>query len=297
MRTLFGCLALVIAGPALGADPDSDRVPRQFVSDDYTVTWSAARAFDPDAALEIGHGSGHGFTLGWLRFQPGKDGVDVLSIRLVGDRKPYESKWPPDRAPVTVKHARMKPDAYAALLSDLAVVDSAKLEPVKKNSFSSSSNDFWVYARLTGNKKMLLDLNWAGYDGSLHAVDLAKPRAAVALAQEAIEGLDFKEHELTKKERGWASEKFARDWSKFKDLESHWWVRERYVITIGVVGDAAALPTLREVLGGDPKDHCVYYAVNAVTRLTRKDVRDAPVEEMDVEKTRRKVLDLLREGK
>jgi hypothetical protein len=34
-----------------------------------------------------------------------------------------------------------------------------------------------------------------------------------------------------------------------------------------------------------------------VTRLTKKDVRDKPVEEMDIEKTRRKILDLLGDGK
>jgi hypothetical protein len=66
--------------------------------------------------LEIGDGNGHGSTLNWMRFQPGKDGVDVLSIRLEGKWEQYSSKWPPDRAPVTVKRARMKADAYATLL-------------------------------------------------------------------------------------------------------------------------------------------------------------------------------------
>ena len=102
---------------------------------------------------------------------------------------------------------------------------------------------------------------------------------------------------LTEEERGWASAKFARDWKTFKDSKSHWWVRERYIETVGVVGDATALPTLKEILEGDPKDHSVYHAINAVTRLVKKDVRDKPVEEMDVEKTRKKVLDLLREMK
>jgi hypothetical protein len=247
--------------------------------------------------LEIGDGNGHGFTLGWLRFHPGKGWVDVLSVQLDEGRKPYEAKWPPDLAPVVVKHARMKPDAYAALLRDLAVVNAAKLQPIKRNSSSSSSSDFWVYASLTSNKKHCIDLNWAGYKGSDAEVDFAKPRAAVVLAREALKDLDFEEHTLTEEERGWASAKFARDWKKFKDLEFHSWVRERYIITIGVVGDAKALPALRDILGGDPKDHCVYYAINAVTRLTKTDVRDKPVEEMNIEKTRRKVLELLRDRK
>jgi hypothetical protein len=83
-------------------------------------------------------------------------------------------------------------------------------------------------------------------------------------------------------------------------------VRERYIETIGVVGDQAALPVLREILAtdpppGKPRDasdgRCIYLAINAVTRLTRTDLRDKPVAEMDIEKTRRKVLELLTERK
>jgi hypothetical protein len=327
MRAFFVCVAVALTGSVVGAEPlchkarqhlkvacgrsadsahtgtlpnvpaDDDRAREQFKSDNYTVTWGTPRTFDPTAELEIGDGSGHGFTLGWMRFQPGRDRVEVLSIELDEGRQPYESKWPPDRAPVVVKHAQMKPDGYAALLRDLAVVDAAKLEAIKRNSVTQSSRDFWVYARLMANKKTLIDFEWAGYWGSDAEVDFAKPQAAAALARAAVEGLDFKEHTLTEEDRSWASAKFVRDWKQFKDLKFHWWVRERYIITIGVVGDATALPTLRDILGGDPKDRCVYYAINAVTRLTKKDVRDKPVEEMDIEKTRRKVLDLLREGK
>jgi len=133
-------------------------------------------------------------------------------------------------------------------------------------------------------------------------VDFAKPRAAVRLAWEAVKGLDIKDHTLTDGERAWASAKFARDWKKFKGLEFHWWVRERYIETVGVVGDKAALPVLRDILAADPPwgasdGRCVYYAINAVTRLTKKDVRDKPVEEMDIEKTRQKVLDLIKDKK
>src|SRR5262249_51562251 len=142
--------------------------------------------------------------------------------------QPYESQWPPDRAPVAIKRARMKPGAYAALLRDLAVVDAARLKPIVRDSSSFSTHDFWVYARLTASKETLLDLNWAGYEGSREEVAFAKPRTAVALVREAIRGLDFKEHTLTEGERAWASAKFTRDWMKFKDLKFHWWVRERY---------------------------------------------------------------------
>ena len=36
-----------------------------------------------------------------------------------------------------------------------------------------------------------------------------------------------------------------------------------------------------------------YYAINAVSRLMKTDVRDKPVEEMDIEKSRLKTLELL----
>ena len=85
--------------------------------------------------------------------------MDVLALQLAKGRHPYKSKWPPDRAPVTVKHARMTPDAYAALLRTLAIVDSAKLSRVPEDpmrGFSSSSRDFWVYARLTAKNETLV---------------------------------------------------------------------------------------------------------------------------------------------
>ena len=73
-----------------------------------------------------------------------------------------------------------------------------------------------------------------------------------------------------------------------------------------MVGDEAVLPLLREVLAteplqGKPRESSdgrrVYYAINAVTALMKKDVRDRPVEEMDIETVRLKVLDLIKEKK
>jgi hypothetical protein len=296
MRAL-SCIVVALVASAFGTRLGAEQVQDRFRSDNYTVTWGTVAAFDADAELEIGRGSGHGFTLGWLRFRPEKGRVDVLSIQLHENSHSYRSKWPPDRAPVVVKRAQMKSDTYVALLRDLAVVDSAKLRPVERNSITGSTNDFWVCARLVAGNKTLVDLDWAGYRSSRSEADFAKPQAAVALGHAAVKGLDFKEHALTDEERAWASAKFASDWKKIKNLEFHWWVRERYIIMIGVVGDTSALPALGDAMQGDPKDRCVYHAINAVTRLTKKDVRDKPVEEMDVEKTRRRVLNMLRDRK
>jgi hypothetical protein len=297
MKSILLVIVAAVPSFVLGADPNADQVRQHFKSDNYTVTWGTPRTFDSTAELEIGDGAGHGFTLEWVRLRPGKECVDVLSWQFRDSRHPYRSKWPPDRAPVTVRHASMKLDGYAALLRDLAVVDAVTLHPIERDSVSFSTQDIWVSARLVAHDQTLLDLEWAGYWGSDDEVNYAKPEAAVRLAHEALKGLDFKDHNLTDDERGWASAKFSRDWKRFKDADSYWWVRERYIIMIGVVGNASALPTLRDVLQGDPKDRCVYHAINAVTRLTKKDVRPKPVEEMDVEKTRRRLFKILPEGK
>lgn len=306
MRSLWGFVAILFVGAVVGTEPDADRAKKKLESEYYTVTWGTVKAFEATAELEIGDGSGHGGTLGWLRFLPGKEGVDVLSIQFDKGWKPYDSKWPPDRAPVTVKRARMKADAYVALLRDLAVIDAAKLEPVKGRVSKRSFSDFWVHTRLTANKKTLIDLDWAGYWSTDDEVNFAKPQATVSLVQDVVKGLDLKAHTLTEEERTWASTKFTRDWKAFKDRTFYWWVQERYIETIGVVGDKAALPVLWDILAADPPKgmpregsdgRCVYYAINAVTRLTKKDVRDKPIEDMDIEKTRRKVLDLIRDAK
>ncbi|MBI3097237.1 MAG: hypothetical protein HYY93_03175 [Planctomycetes bacterium] len=295
MRPLLVCFALALLPSAALATPDDERVKELLQSEDYTVTWGSPPTYDAGAELEIGDGSGHGGTLGWRRFRPGADGVEVLHLQFDEGWKPYKSKWPPDEAPLVIKRARMKTGAYEALLRQLAVVAAAGLERVFKGSITGSSSDFWVQVRLAEKEKSLLDLEWAGYRGSSNQLKYARPQAAVTLAREAVKDLEFKEGPLTDEERGWLSAKFLRDWAKFKDLEFHWWVRERYIVTIGAVGDKSVLKTLREILGGDPKDRCVYHAINAITRLTGKDVREKPVEEMDVEKTRESVLRMLEE--
>ena len=172
---------------------------------------------------------------------------------------------------------------------------SAELTRIKRLSGHLSTADFWVYARVTPNDEKPIDLEWAGYEGSLGEADYAQPRAAVCLAREAVKGLDFTEHALTEEERVWASMKFARDWKRIESRQFYWWVRERYIVMIGIVGDSAALPTLRGILEGNAHERCVRYAIDAVTRLTKKDVRDITAGAINIENSRRKILDLLRD--
>lgn len=305
MRAASIELVLVVLSSLLfsaRADSSEAHAKKELQSDNYTVTWGAVPTFSRDAELEIGRGSGHGGTLDWLRFVPHQDRVQVLSIKFDDGRRPYRSTWPPDTATVTVRLGWMKPEVYAELLQDLAVVESAKLQPVQRDSSSSSSGNFWVNARLSEGGKAVVTLNWAGYNNSRDEIEFAKPRAMVRLAEEAVKSLDFKDHKLADDERAWASKKFTRDWKTFKGRDFHGWVRERSIQTIGVVGDKSALLALRETLASDPPQgehrdvsnaRCVYHAINAVTRLMKTDVRDRPVEEMDIEKTRRRILELM----
>src|SRR5262245_726666 len=92
MRVLSVSLALVIVCSANSPEPYTERAKKQLQSDDYMVTWGVPAIYEPDAELEIGDGNGHGGTLGWLRFQPRKDGVEVLSIQFDEGWRPYRSK-------------------------------------------------------------------------------------------------------------------------------------------------------------------------------------------------------------
>lgn len=293
MAVIMVCVATLLAVSTFGAEPVADRILKHFTSDNYTVTWGTAVACKPNADLEIGDGAGHGGPLRWMRFRPRRDAVEVLSIELGRGWREYESKCPLDNGSVSVKHAQMGRDAYAALLRDLAVVGSAELTRIKRLSGHLSTADFWVYARVTSNDEKPIDLEWAGYEGSLGEADYAQPRAAVRLAREAVKGLDFTEHALTEEERAWASMKFARDWKRIESRQFYWWVRERYIVMIGIVGDSAALPTLRGILEANAHERCTRYAINAVTRLTKRDVRDITEGVVDLENTRGRVLDLL----
>ncbi len=270
MRALCVGLAVSIASPAVAADPAADRVRDRFKSEYTTVTWGDAPSSDATAELEIGSGNFHGGSLGWLRFRPEKGGVEVLSIQPdLGRRLPAS-----ERTPVAVKLARLTTDAYAGLLKDLAVVSSAKLERMPQSPVTGTSADIWVQARLTADGKTPIDFEWAGFMGSTAEPDYLKPQVAVGLVYEAVAKLEFKEYTLTAADRAWASAKFRRDGEKHsisgaKSATFYWWVNERSIATIGFVGDAGALPTLREIAKGDPKNRCVPAAIEAMTRLTK----------------------------
>jgi hypothetical protein len=298
MRTLVVFALVLFTAVEVWPQPDAS-IRKRFKSKDYAVTWATPPRYPSVAKLEVGDGSGHGGTLGWLRFQPGNDGVEILSIQLESPSwRPNPSRWSRDEVRVTLKRGTLPLARYEKLLRDIAIVSSARLKPIQRNSLTFSSGDFWVAATLSQHDRSLLDLNWAGYPSSIAEIEYAKPDAVVNLTREAIADIPLREDSLSRTDRSWASAKFLREWKEISNREFHWWVAERYLITIGVLGDKTVIPTLTQVMqakiSDGPDDRRIYYAINAITRLTGKDVRPRPVEEMDLESTRKMVLETLK---
>jgi hypothetical protein len=294
-RLLIACA--LFASVTLAQDPSSIR--DRFKSENYTVAWGVAPCYSKESSLEIGSGSGHGGQLEWLRFRTVDGKVEILSIGLDEGWNPYNSKWGPDSVPVVVKRGSTTAIAYASLLKDIATVSSARITPVQRNRVTMTSSSFWVAARLYANGRTLLDLDWAGYAGSLREPEYVKPEITVALAREAVSKIKLEESSLTPAERRWVSDKFIADWKRLSDRDFYWWVAERLIMIVGVAGGETALPTLIEIMrsnvNGGPSDRRIYYAINAITRITSKDVRPRPVEDMDLESTRRSVLESLKD--
>lgn len=291
---------------AATAENIRDRLKHELKSKEYVAVIPAAAKLPVDSTLEIGSGSGHGFTMEWLRFVPTKDMVNVLRVQYDEGFKQYRTKWPPDITPVFIQKASMTTSQYADLIKDIAMVSAVKLRPIEKDFLNGSitstwsSDSFLASAKVFSQQKMVVDLNFAGYRSSSEEINYAKPETAMKLATEAVARLPFKADKLNDEDRAWASAKFIRDWKQMKASDDYWWVKERYLVTIGVAGNSAVIPCVREILLSQPilnargsNDRIVYYAINALTRLSKKDVRTHPVEQMDIRKNRDLVIQSL----
>lgn len=307
MKTTISFLCALLLS-TLAPAADADAVKKLFKSKEYTVTWGEAPKYRANAVLEVGSGNGHGWNLDWLRFLPDKDGVEVLSIRIRGLGK---SRTVPELNPekrIVVERASMSAAAYQLLLDELAIAESARLTGVRGGDNWFSTNDFWVNAELSAEKKTLLRRDWAGYEAAREVMSFAKPQVMTELAEAAVKKLKFKEHELTAAERAWMSEKFARDWKRFKGEDMHWWVLERYLEIVTEYGDKSVLPALRDILKEPlpPKDDrsasdlryvaAAILAVDRILKLDRK-VKLNDEDETTIEAERKKTLELLKHFK
>ena len=123
--------AVALAASAFGASPATSRGQEHFKRDAYTVTWTEAQTTDSPRNWTSGTGQATGSPLiGCVSDHASACGGRLVKLRVGGS--PWQSKWPPDRATVAVTHAQMKPDAYVALLRELAVVDAAELRAVQQ---------------------------------------------------------------------------------------------------------------------------------------------------------------------
>jgi hypothetical protein len=261
----------------------------------FSVQWHDPPAWDRQAEVETGSGSGHGFTLSWNRFHPKGEDVEILSVTYSAGRKPYDSTWPPDDAPVTARKAGLNRGEYAAMLQVLATLEAATLNEKKTNHYGFSTGSFYAYIRVARPDQDLFREEYAGYPGTQKEPQYAKAQAAAAFVTDFLKSVPLKDQPLGREDRAWVSERFARDWKRVIPHDKFYgWVQERLLILVGAAGDDSALPLLAEVIrDGDPKDRKTYYAINAATRLLGKDVRDKPLEEMDVLEVKRRILPLL----
>lgn len=287
MLVMFLCAAVALAEPVLAGD-EMRRVRPLLKGGSFTVTWEKPGRYDEGAELEIGFGAGHGGSQHWMRFVPGRDGIEVLEIAF-GLREAVPA------GSLVVTRGRMTSAAYRTLLGDIARVRSARLEPVRGELWTAFA-DFWVQVRLT-DPVPGIDWDWAGYHGSLGEIKYAKPKAVVALVRDAVEGIAFKPHALTDADRAWASAKFARDWERTESKDFYWWVHERALIMIGLAGDASALPTLNRVLDSNRKDRYRFDARHATRKLLLHAPRVRYLHETEVEWERREFRAVIEELK
>lgn len=263
---------------------------RRISSSNYTVRWTQPKVIPTDSEMVIGSGSGHGHSIRWIRFLPDPSSVSVLEISFKDSHGPYTTKWGPDNAAVAVRSGKMGKSAYRKLLTQIAFLDSAILKEKQLSTFRGTSSDFWVATAITNRGNPLLSYDWAGYWASVDEHEFRKPELMVDVAEEAVKKLNMQDRELTTGERQWASEKFVKDIAVYDSRQFYWWVVEDSTVLIGYVGDSSALGALTSIMnryGSAEERHIqrkAYYAINAITRITGKDLRSIPIEEMDVAK-------------
>lgn len=291
MRWPLLLIVVLTLGFSSSSGQSVSSIKNKFHSKDYSVSWVSKASYSIESSIEIGFGSGHGGNLQWYRFLPSKKNVAVILYNLSEGWETQKTKWPSDSFKVSVSEANMSRVAYRKLLDQIAVVSSARLKPKQTNSFWGTSGDFWVALKLLRGGNELVDYDWAGYSGSLDSYLYVKPQASVEMAKRAVAPLRFAPHLLTSDDRHWASNRFITGWKLYVNRKFYWWVCERYTELIGHVGDPTVIPTLTAIMdqyAAGPEEYLQrnsYYAINAISRLSGTDVRDKPVEDMNLRKS------------
>ena len=261
-----------------------------------TAEWTAPPPWNPKASLVVMTGSGHGGTLTLYRITPaGTGGCVILRIAFNEGRQSYSTRYPPAQVPVTVQTAALSADTFAAYTSFVSRVEAATLTALHSDQWTHSSSDFCALVSVEADGKALFKEAFVGYPSS-QRLPFAKALTLSRGTTELLQGAEFADHTLTESERSWASS-FITGWH-YPDGHD-WWVRERLLMMSGVVGDTSCLPMLQKTIESTSdqasESRQVYRAINAIANLTGKDVREKPLEDMDLEANRVRTLKMLSE--
>ena len=262
----------------------------------FNIEWGQPKTLDTNGRLELIFASTDGPDLSVTRFQPGENEVDILTVAVNLKDIEHRPKWPDDRAPVEAKRGSMKLDTYQQLLRDIAQIESAKLTLKGKPLGSPDYHEDWFQVEFFTERKPSISMFWFGVGDFDRTGNRTKSLGANILGYRAIKDLPCSEAQLTDEDRAWASKMFARQWRRV----DKWSLREEMleealIVLIGAVGDNQALSKLGRIIRHDDEPKLVYHAINAVTRITGKDLRTKPVEEMDLEANKEQILDLIKQ--
>ncbi|MBI4243816.1 MAG: hypothetical protein HY606_06970 [Planctomycetes bacterium] len=276
--------------------------------------------FPNDSTIEIGSGAGHSNLLRWYKFEPDGDTIKILSILFTYNPKIKGNKFPPDEVSIKCTQGIISLSKYCEFKQLIAFIQSAKIvksiktekhiDPVTgkvkmgATTWTTSAN-FWSNIQvLNKDGNEILSDNFSGYEGSRTEPEYAKSNACIKAANDFLRDIKLIECNLKDKDKIWATSKFKRDYTKFLLGKDYWWIFQRYILMSGIACNIQILPMLKTILlqceNNDPavskmKDNISYYAINATTRLTGKDVRIPPIENMDIPVVRKLVLDQLEE--
>ena len=262
----------------------------------FNIEWGQPKTLSAAGRLELISASTYGPNISVTRFQPRENEVEVFKVSVSLKDISHQSKWPDDIAPVEAKRGLMKPNDYKKLLHDIARIESAKLTLKDKPFGSPGYYEEWIQVEFFTERKPSISMFWFG-DGNFDGTGRrTKTLGANLVCGRAIENVEFSDAELTDNDRAWASKMFTRQWRRvdmWSSREEKF--EEALIVLIGAIGDNEALSKLGRVIRHYDEPKLVYHAINAVTRITGKDLRTKPVEEMDLEANKEQILDLIKQ--
>ncbi len=258
----------------------------------YELVRGKAIAFPRmEAVLEWERGSGHGGSLEFYRAEWHAEELHVTRLALEPDRRRYATPYPLDEPEATLVTTKLPaPDALEALeLVRRAIglrLKERELDPLKGRRYSSSSADFHSRLTVSVGNVTLFDESYTGYPSNRSQPEYLSLRVAERVLWELLRDSEWKpatDSETARKRLLTRISDFAKD---------GWWVKDRLLQILGVVGDERFLPFLQARIEDELPTNSIgatrtlYYALNAYARLSKLDLRPDKPETMDVREVR-----------